>query len=99
VADAREVEGLRRDYRTAFLRSLPRQRETALALAYDLGRAAVADGTSVLVITQLHHDVLREVVADSPPDDVDRVIQRGGEFLAEVLASVEMTQRLRGLQA
>jgi phosphoserine phosphatase RsbU-like protein len=93
VAETRETERLRRDYCVAFLRYLPRREETALALAYDIGRAAVADGTSVLVIAQLHHDVLREVVADSQPDDHDDVIARAGEFLAEVLASVEMTQR------
>jgi Phosphoserine phosphatase RsbU, N-terminal domain len=92
-----EVEALRRDYCIAFLRYLPRRAETALALAYDIGRSAVADGTSVLVIAQLHHDILRAVLADSRPDDVDDVIERGGEFLAEVLASVEMIQRsLRG---
>ena len=87
------VDALRRDYRIAFLRYLPRRDETALALAYDIGRSAVADGTSVLVLTQIHHDVLREVVADSRPDEVDDLLQRGAEFVAEVLAAVEMIQR------
>jgi hypothetical protein len=93
VAEPPEVELLRRDYRIAFLRYLPKRNEAALALAYDIGRSAVADGTSVLVLTQLHHEILREVVADSPVDEVDHVIERAGEFLAEVLASVEMVQR------
>ena len=97
MAEPAEVEALRRDYRSAFLRYLPKRAEAALALAYDIGRSAVADGTSVLVITQVHHEVLREVVADSRRDEVDRVIERAGEFLAEVLASVEMIRRsLRG---
>ena len=91
------VEALRRDYRIAFLRYLPRRDEAALALAYDIGRSAVVDGTSVLVLTQVHHEILREVVADSSPDEVDLLIERASEFLAEVLASVEMVQRsLRG---
>jgi hypothetical protein len=93
MAEPPEVEALRRDYRTAFLRYLPRREEAALALAYEIGRTAVADRTSVLVIAQLHHEILRELVADSRPDEVDDVIERGGEFLAEVLASVEMVQR------
>jgi len=93
VAEPPEVEALLRNYRTAFLRYLPRREETALAIAYEIGRSAVADRTSVLVITQLHHEVLREIVADSRPDEVDHVIERAGEFLAEVLASVEMVQR------
>jgi hypothetical protein len=93
VAEPSEVEALRRDYRIAFLRYLPKRKEVALALAYDIGRSAVADGTSVLVITQVHHEILREVVADFRPDEVDHVIERAGEFLAEVLASLEMIQR------
>lgn len=84
---------MRRNYRIAFLRYLPKADESALASAYDLGRSAVADGTSVLVITQIHHEVLREVVADSRSEEVDSLIGRAGEFLAEVLASVEMVQR------
>jgi len=93
VVERPSVDALRRDYRIAFLRYLPRRDETALALAYDIGRSAVADGTSVLVLTQIHHDVLREVVADSRPDEVDDLLQRGAEFVAEVLAAVEMIQR------
>lgn len=87
------MDALRRDYRIAYLRYLPKCDETALALAYDIGRSAVADGTGVLVLAQIHHEILREVVADSRPEEVDRLIERAAEFLAEVLASVEMTQR------
>ena len=87
------MEALRRDYRIAFLRYLPSRDEAALALAYDIGRSAVADGTSVLVLTQVHHEILREVVAESPTEEVDHLIERAAEFVAEVLASVEMIQR------
>lgn len=87
------MEALRRNYRIAFLRYLPSRDEAALALAYDIGRDSVADGTSVLVLTQIHHDVLREVVAESPSDEVDHLIERAAEFVAEVLGSVEMIQR------
>jgi hypothetical protein len=93
VAESPEIEALRRDYRIAFLRYLPRREETALALAYDIGRSAVADGTSVLTLTQIHHEILREVVADSRPDEVGQLIERAAEFVSEVLASVEMIQR------
>jgi hypothetical protein len=93
VAEAPGEEDLRRNYRTGFLRYLPRGDEIALALAYDIGRSAVAEGTSLLILNQIHHDVLREVVADSRPDEVDHIIARAAEFVAEVLASVEMIQR------
>ena len=71
----------------------PSRDEAALALAYDIGRSAVADGTSVLILTQIHHEILREVVAESPAEDADHLIERAAEFVAEVLASVEMVQR------
>ena len=96
MAEPLEVEALRRDYRTAFLRYLPRRAETALTLAYDLGRTAVADGTSVLVITELHHAILREIIADSRPDEVDHVIERAGEFLRhgrDLVAGLRAIQR------
>jgi hypothetical protein len=93
VVELSAVEALSRDYRIAFLRYLPKCDEAALALAYDIGRSAVADGTSILVLTQVHHEILRDVVADLRPDEVDLLIQRAAEFLAEVLASVEMIQR------
>jgi hypothetical protein len=97
VGEPAELEALRRDYRIAFLRYIPKCDETALALAYDIGRSAVSDGTSVLVLTQIHHEVLRDVVAHSRSDQVNDLIERAAEFLAEVLASVEMVRRsLRG---
>ena len=100
MTEPAKVEDLRRDYRIAFLRYLPKRDETALALAYDIGRSAVADGTGVLVLVQIHHEILREIVATSRPDDADHLIERAGEFFAEVLASVEMIRRsLRGAQS
>ncbi len=92
MAETSKVEALRRNYRIAFLRYLPSRDEAALALAYDIGRSAVADGTSVLILTQIHHEILREVVAESPVE-ADHLIERAAEFVAEVLASVEMVQR------
>ena len=85
-----------RDEGYGFLRTkgyLPSRDEAALASAYDIGRSAVADGTSVLLLTQIHHEILREVVAESPAEEVDRLIERAAEFVAEVLASIEMVQR------
>lgn len=93
MAEVASAEALRRNYRIAFLRYLPRREETALALAYDIGRSAVADGTSILMITGIHHEILREVIADSGPGEADRLIERASEFLTEVLASIEMVQR------
>lgn len=82
-----------RDYRAAFLRYLPRRDEAALHSGYELGRAAVADEVSLLDLTQIHHDVLLEVLKDTPADDLPRVASAASEFLLEVLATYDMTQR------
>ena len=84
---------LSRDYRAAFLRYLPRRDEAALHTGYELGRAAVADGVSLLELVRIHHEVLLEVLQDSRPEDLADVATAASEFLVEVLAVHEMAQR------
>jgi hypothetical protein len=86
-------EGLTRDYRAAFLRYLPRRDEAALHTGYELGRSAVTDRTSILTLAQIHHQVLLEVLQDSRPEDIAQVATVASEFLLEVLATFDMTQR------
>ncbi len=81
------------DYRAAFLRYLPRRDEAALHRGYELGRAAVADGLSLLELTRIHHDVLLEVLTDTSADDLAQVATAASEFLVEVLATYDMAQR------
>ena len=81
------------DYRAAFLRYLPRREEAALHVGYKLGRAAVSDGLSILDLVQVHHAVLVEVLEDTRGEDVGRVADAASEFLLEVLATYDMTQR------
>ncbi len=64
------LEDVRRDYRAAFLRYLPRREEAALHVGYELGRAVVIDGLSILDLAQLYHDVFLEVLTDSQSDDL-----------------------------
>jgi len=56
------LDALARNYRAAFLRYLPRREEAALHSGYQLGRAAVTDGLSMLELARVHHDVLLEVL-------------------------------------
>ena len=67
--DAASLEALRRDYRAAFLRYLPRREEAALESGYRLGRDTVARGMSLLDLAQVHHDILVEVLSDSKADE------------------------------
>jgi phosphoserine phosphatase RsbU-like protein len=84
---------LTRDYRAAFLRYLPRREEAALHTGYELGRAAVSDGLSILDLAQIHHEVFLEVLVDTPSEDLARVATAASEFFLEVLATYDMTQR------
>jgi S-adenosylmethionine:diacylglycerol 3-amino-3-carboxypropyl transferase len=88
---AREL--LLRDYRAAFLRYLSRHEESALNAGYQLGRDALAGGESLLEVVRVHHDVLTEVLRDSPVDEVALIARSASDFLVEVLASYDMARR------
>ena len=87
------VERLRRNYRAAFLRYLPNHDEAALEAGFQIGRSAVNDGLTIFDLTQVHHDVLREVLRTSSPEKLDGVTATASDFLVEVLATYEMTRR------
>jgi hypothetical protein len=84
---------LLRDYRAAFLRHLARREEAALRAGYEIGRAALAGGIGLLDVVRVHHDVLIEVLRDSPPDECPRVADAASDFLLEVLGTYDMAQR------
>ncbi len=85
-------EDLVRDYRTTFLRYLPRREEAAMHAGYELGRAALESGRSLLDVVRVHHDVLIEVLRDSPTEELSLVASAAAGFLTEVLASYAMAQ-------
>ena len=87
------LDDLTRDYRAAFLRYLPRRDEAARNSGYELGRSAVAEGISILELARLHHEVLLEVLRDTRAEDLTAVATAASEFLLEVLATYDMTQR------
>jgi hypothetical protein len=88
-----ELADLRRDYRTSFIRYLVRRDEAPLHTGYVLGRTAVAEGMSILDLAQLHHEVLIEVLEDTPAGELNGVATRASEFFVEVLATYDMAQR------
>lgn len=88
-----DLDDVLRDYRAAFLRSLPRHNEAALALGYDLGRRAVADGVSLLDLVEVHHVVLAEVLGEGRDTDPAELTRAGCAFLLEVLSTFEMAHR------
>ncbi len=89
-----DLEDVRRDYRAAFLRSLTRHNEAALALGYDMGRRAVADGVSLLDLVEVHHVVLAEVLGERRDTDPGDLTRAGCAFLLEVLSTFDMAHRV-----
>jgi hypothetical protein len=86
-----DAERLQRDYRPAFLRYLSRRDEQARHAGYELGRAAVGRGQSMLDLVAAHHVTLLEVLPDArDPDEAASMCTAAAEFLTEVLASSAM---------
>ncbi|GAA3632626.1 phosphatase RsbU N-terminal domain-containing protein [Microlunatus ginsengisoli] len=82
---------LRRDYHAAFLGHLFHRDERSLRFGYELGRRAVVEEVSVLDLAIVHHEVFRQILAETRSDEVDDVIAAASEFFVEVLATYHMT--------
>jgi hypothetical protein len=87
------VYELQRNYRAAFLRYLPSQDEAALHVGYQIGRAAVSDGLSILELAQVHHQVFLEVLTDTSSEDLARVAAAASDFFLQVLSTYDIAQR------
>ena len=48
---------------------------------------------SILDLAQMHHEVLIEVLEETPAGDLNRVATSASEFFVEVLSTYEMAQR------
>ncbi len=91
---ADRLERFRLDYQLAFLRYLSRRDETNRTAAYELGRSAIVANLSLLDVSQIHHEAFLRALQDRPqPDELEDCAGAASEFLLEVLASFEMTQR------
>ena len=88
------LEDLARDYRTGFLRYLPRRSEAAMTAGYELGRRAATGGASLLDLVQVHHRILGEVLTGVPSPDTAEVVEAACEYLSEVLSTFDMAHRV-----
>lgn len=87
-------ERFRRDYAPVFLQYLTERGEPGRTAAYELGRRAIGEQLSVLDLARIHHAVLLEVLRTHRTfDELEHVAEAASEFLVEVLAVFEMTQR------
>jgi hypothetical protein len=82
------------EYDAAFSRYVARPGEAGLAAAYEIGRAAVARGLSLLDLSAMHHGaLLRELRHASGAADVEARTRAASAFFGEVLATFEMARR------
>jgi hypothetical protein len=82
------------DYDAAFSRYVSRPGEGGLAAAYEIGRAAVARGLSLLDVSAMHHAaLLRELRAARRSDGAEGVVMAASAFFREVLATFEIARR------
>jgi hypothetical protein len=88
-----EFDTLAQNYKVALLRYLPRQEEAPLYSGYKLGRSALLSRLSILHLVQIHHDVLLELLRDTPKEDLVQIATAASDFFREVLSSYDMLQR------
>jgi hypothetical protein len=84
-------DAMERDYRAAFLGYLVRREEAQLRAGYEFGRRAVVEGLSMLELSNLHHKVFGQVLAQTRPEEVEKVVDAASAFFLEVLATYHMT--------
>jgi signal transduction histidine kinase len=83
-----------KEYRSAFGEYIQDGGEGALGRAYELGRRAITEKKSLMEIAALHHQVLREMLADGQRATRRQELSAtGAEFLAEILSPYEMAHR------
>jgi hypothetical protein len=80
-----------RRYGQAFRDFVETSDERALAVAYELGRAAVEERMSVLDLAELHQRVLTAALAGTA--DPIALVAASGDFFLEALAACEVVRR------
>ena len=68
--------------------------ESARVAAYELGRAALAQGCGILDVTRFHADAAAEILRGTPRGEARlKALSRASELLAEALSPFEMAHR------
>jgi len=84
---------LTQNYTPAFLAFLNKPDEQRLHRAYELGRAALADGITLLDLVRTHHAAFGHVVTTLDTTAQTRAVDKAASFLIEALAPYEMARR------
>ena len=82
-----------RAYEFGFRRYVQAPSEEGLQIAYELGRAAVVQQSSMLDLAVAHHAALLAELRRSPGVDPQQIIDAAADFLLETLSAYEMQSR------
>lgn len=89
-----ELHRFRRDYKPPFLGYLAREDEAGLRAAYELGRQAMGTKIGLLEVVRIHNETFLEVMESvKDAEDARHIASVASDFLVELLAAFEMTQR------
>jgi signal transduction histidine kinase len=80
-------------YSRALQGYLASREEAELQRAYELGRAALSTGTSILDMAALYHEALSDVLRSVPDASAAETVKRSAAFFLESLSPFEMTHR------
>jgi signal transduction histidine kinase/CheY-like chemotaxis protein len=81
------------EHRSALDAHLEARSESTLSQAYELGRAAMAEGLGVLDMLDSHRRALADLLAARPKGADPAVVQAAADFLRELLSPFEMAYR------
>ena len=87
------LDRLTQDYTPAFLAFMNKPDEQRLHRAYELGRAALADGITLLDLVRTHHAAFGQVMITLDTAAQSRAVNDAASFLIEALAPFEMARR------
>jgi phosphoserine phosphatase RsbU-like protein len=82
-----------RTYAQALDRHVRRPAEATLREAYELGRAGIDLGLTVLDVATAHHEALHACLRATPPCELDELLVAAADFLAEALTASEIVRR------
>lgn len=87
-------ENIAATYRANLARYVEGREERELEEAYKIGRAACANGATILELVDLHREAVCALFEEQGPGDpATKALDASFAFLAESLATFEMTQR------
>ena len=87
------LDRLTRNYTPAFLAFPNNPDEQQLHPAYEPGRAALADGVSLLDLIRTHHAAFGQLVTNIDPGTQAGTVDAAASFLIEALAPYEKARR------